>query len=110
MFGIWELIKKYYFALAREFHVDPIIYVGIHVVATPLFILAIAWLVRNYRKKKKITFPTIVTILIFNASNFYLVFFGKHIPWYIFTIIAVTTILSGYFSYHRTRKKMQIDS
>ena len=106
MFQIWELIKKYYTTLGRAYHVNPIIFVGIHVIATPIFILSVAWLVRNFRLKKDIILPIIVTTLVFNAANIYLVIFGRNIPWYIFTILAVTTIISGIFSFIKIKDKM----
>ena len=108
MAHIWKLIKEYYLTLGSTYHVNPGIFVGIHVVATPLFILSGAWLIHNYHKKKNIIFPVIVTIFIFNTANIYLVIFGKDIPWYIYTILAVTTFISGYLSYMRIRGKMKM--
>lgn len=107
MFQIWELIKKYYITLGRAYHVNPIFFLGIHAVATPIFILSVAWLVSNSHMKKDIILPVIVTTLVFNAANIYLVIFGRNIPWYIFTILAVTTIISGYFSYIKIKSKMK---
>ncbi len=104
---VWEGIKKYYTTLGENYHVDPIIFVGIHVVATPLFIAAVAWLIRNYRQKKSIVWPAIVAVFIFNAANIYLVILGKNIPWWIYAILTTTTILSGYFSYKKVQKKMR---
>ena len=106
---VWESIKKYYMTLGDSYHVDPIIFVGIHVVATPLFIAAVAWLISNYRKKKSIFLPAIVAVLIFNAANIYLVIMGRNIPWWIYTILGATTILSSYFSYKKVRKKINAE-
>jgi hypothetical protein len=33
----WETIKNYYITLRERYEVDPLLFVGIHVVATPLF-------------------------------------------------------------------------
>lgn len=104
---IWESIKEYYTTLGESYHVDPIIFVGIHVAATPLFIAAVAWLVSNYKKKKSILWPAIVAVFIFNAANIYLVIVGKNIPWWVYAILGSTTILSGYFSYKKVRTKMK---
>ena len=106
MESIWQSIKNYYTSIGRAFHVDPVIFVGIHVIATPLFILCAGWLVNNYRRKKDIVVPAIVTVFIFNAANIYLVIFGKNISWWVYTILAVTTVMSGYFSYKKIRKKI----
>lgn len=106
MQNIWEVIKNYYFTLGKNYHVDSAIFLGIHVAATPLFLIAAAWLVKNYRQKKSILLPVIVAVLIFNAANIYLVIAGKNIEWWIYTILAATTIVSGYFSYKKIHKKI----
>ena len=107
MQSVWKFIKEYYSKIGINYNVNPVIFVGIHIVATPLFILAVSWLISRYHKKKDIVFPAIITVFIFNAANIYLVFFGKGIPWYIYTILAITTLISGYFSYVKIRKKIR---
>ncbi len=107
MQNIWEAIKKYYTTLGESYHVDPLIFVGIHVIATPLFVIAVAWVIKNYRCKKPMVLPVFVAVLIFNAANIYLVIFGRNIPSWIYTILLVTTLLTGYFSYKKVRKKMK---
>lgn len=106
MQNIWQAIKNYYTILGKNYHVDPVIFLGIHVVATPLFLLAVAWVVKNLRQKKSILVPVIVAALIFNAANIYLIIAGKNIQWWIYAILAVTTIVSGFFSYKKIHKKI----
>ncbi len=103
---MWELIKEYYISIGKKYQVDPIIFVGIHIIATPLFIAAVAWIVRNYKKKKSIFIPAVVAAFIFNAANIYLITFGKNIPVWIYIIIGTTTIISGYFSVKKIQHKM----
>ena len=55
--------------LGTNYHVDPLIFFGIHIVATPLFMLTVVWLIKNYRQKKSIALPLIFLLLIFNAAN-----------------------------------------
>ncbi len=104
MRNIWHTIKNYYVTIGKNYHVDPIIFLGIHVVATPLFILCVAWLIKNYRQKRSIILPAALSVVIFNASNFYLILFGKNIPWWLYTIVGITTITSAYFSYKKNKK------
>lgn len=106
MQNIWEAIKKYYISLGENYHVDSIIFLSIHVIATPLFVLSAAWLVKNYRQKKSILWPVILSFFIFNAANIYLVISGKNIPWWIYAILVFTTILSTWLSYKKIRKKI----
>ena len=93
----WEAIKNYYLALGKSYEVNPFIFLGIHIIATPLFLLSVGWLLKNYRKKKDIILPAAACVLIFNAVNIYLVLFGKNIPWWVYATLAATTILSSYF-------------
>jgi hypothetical protein len=103
---MWEAFKNYYISIGNKYHVDPVIFLGIHVVATPIFIFAVAWLVKRYKKKQSIILPAITSVFIFNAANIYLVLFGKNIPWYIYSILAITTIITGYFSFLKIKKKL----
>lgn len=105
-----ESIKEYYILLGNKYHVDPVIFVGIHVVATPLFIAAVAWIVRNSRQQKSILVPALTAAFIFNAANIYLIIFGKNIPFWIYLIIGVTTVISSYFSIKKIKKKIHASS
>ena len=109
MENIWKSIKNYYITLGRNYHVDPLIFFGIHVVATPLFMLTVAWLIKNCRQSKSIAWPLIFSLLIFNAANIYLVIFGKNIPLWVYFVLAITTIISGYFTYKKIHKKINED-
>lgn len=104
---MWESIRHYYTIIGEKYHVDPVIFVGIHVIATPLFIMAVAWIVRNAKRKKSIFIPGITSAFIFNAANIYLVFFGKNIPVWIYLIIGTTTIITSYFSIKKIRHKIK---
>jgi hypothetical protein len=104
---MWNAIKNYYETIANNYDVNPFIFIGIHVIATPLFILSVAWLVKNYKHKKNIILPIIISVFIFNAANIYLILFGKNIPWYIYFILAITTIISGFFSYLKIKRKLK---
>jgi len=103
---VWESVKNYYTTIGLKYHVDPVIFVGIHVVATPLFIAAVAWIVYNHKKNKFILLPSLVAAFVFNAANIYLIIFGKNIPYWIYLVIGSTTVISSYFSIQKIRKKM----
>ena len=77
---IWEFIKEHYVHIAGTYGVDPAIFIGIHVVVTPIFILSVSWLIRNYRSGKDTLLPAIVTIILYNIANVFIVICGKNIP------------------------------
>ena len=103
---MWDAIKEYYTTIGNKYHVDPVIFLGIHIVATPLFIFASAWIVKKYKKKKSIFLPAVTSVLIFNAANIYLILFGENIPWYIYFILALTSIITGYLSILKIKNKL----
>ena len=104
----WNVIVDYYSTLGKKYHVDPIIFVGIHVVATPLFLFAGWWIFYNMRKKKSLVIPIIIATIIFNSANIYLVISGKNIPFWIYIILAITTIISSYFTFKKFKKKKSV--
>jgi len=103
---MWEAIKFYYTTLGLKYNVDPAIFVGIHIVATPLFIATVAWIITNHKKKRSIFIPSLVAAFVFNAANIYLIIFGNNIPSWIYLIIGATTLISSYFSIVKIRNKM----
>ena len=107
MQSIWEAIKNYYITLGENYKVNPLIFLGIHVVATPLFIASVAWLIHWYKQKREIILPIIISFLVFNSANIYLVIFGKNIPLWIYALLLITTLISSYFSYKKIRNKMK---
>lgn len=102
----WESIKSYYITLGERYSVDPILFVGIHIVATPLFAAAVWWIVHNKKKGRSILLPSITAAFIFNAANIYLVLYGRNIPWWIYGIVGVTTLVSTYFTVRKIKKRI----
>ena len=104
--SLWNNIVEYYTVIGEKYHVNPIIFVGIHIIATPLFAAAASWIIYNRKNKKSILIPAVTAVFIFNAASIYLIIFGKAIPYYIYLIVAVSTLLSGFFAYRKIKKKM----
>ncbi len=102
----WQTIVNYYTAIGEKYNVDPIIFVGIHVVATPLFAAAVWWIIYNKKKKKPILLPSLVAIFIFNAASIYLIILGRDIPFYIYAIVGGSAIVSGYFTFIKIKKRI----
>ena len=102
----WKHLVDYFERIGRYHHVNPVIYVGIHFIATPLFATAVGWIFYNKRKKRSLTLPVCVAILLFNTSNLYLIFFGNKIPFWIYALAAISTIIGGYFTVKKIRKRM----
>lgn len=106
MQNILETIKYYYSSLAANYQVNPLIFMCIHFIGTPLFIICIGWVIKNYKQKKSLILPLSLSLLVYNVGNVYLIIYGKNIGWYIYVLIAATTIISGYFTYKKVRVNM----
>lgn len=104
---IWQTLKYYYTTLAINYQVDPIIFICIHLIGTPVLIVLISWLIRNYQQKKSMLLPGVFSLIVYNVGNFYIIISGKNIGWYIYAIIAATTIISAYFTYKNIRINMR---
>jgi len=107
MMGWWDAIVNYYKEIGERYSVDPVLFVGIHVIATPLFAAAVWWIIYNKKKHRSLLTPVVVATLIFNAANIYLIAVGKNIPWWIYAIVGGTTLISSYFTVKRVRKRLE---
>ncbi len=101
-----EAIKEYYTMLGEKYSVNPIVFLSIHVLATPPFLFCVAWLIKNIKKGTSILFPISFVLFFFNAANIYLVLVGKNIPVWIYTVIGLLTLFSGYVTYKKIKKKI----
>jgi hypothetical protein len=102
----WDAIVDYYKTIGEQYSVDPVIFVGIHIIATPLFAAGVWWILYNKKKGRSLVAPVVVSTLIFNAANIYLVAAGKNIPWWIYAILAGTTIISSYVTLKKVRRRL----
>jgi hypothetical protein len=105
MYDVWEAIKNYYITLGEKYSVNPIIFFGIHVAATPPFLASVGWIIKNIRDRESIVVPIVIALLFFNAANIYLIIAGKNIPFWIYIIIGATTLFSGYLTYKKIKNK-----
>jgi hypothetical protein len=102
----WDAIVTYYKTIGEKYQVDPVIFVGIHVIATPLFAAAVWWIIYNKKKKRSLVAPAVVAAFIFQAANIYLILYGKDIPWWIYAIVGTTAILSSYVTFKKVKTKL----
>ncbi len=102
----WQSIYNYYSTISSKYSVNPIIFISIHVVCTPLLMLVIWWLIRTKRQRKPIIIPILCGILLYNIANVYLIIVGKNIPLYIYLLLFVSTIYSGYLTVKKLKEKL----
>ena len=102
----WDAVVSYYKTIGEKYSVDPFIFAGIHVIATPLFAAAVWWIIYAKKRKQSLVLPVLVATFVFNAANLYLVIFGEGIPWWIYAVLLTTTLISGYFTVRKIKKRM----
>lgn len=104
--SIWQTIHDYYFAISIKYHVDPVVFISIHAVCTPLLLINIWWLVRTKKQNKPIIVPLLFAIVLYNIANIYLVVAGKNIPSYIYLMLIIFTLYSGYISIKKIKQQL----
>lgn len=104
--SLWQLIYDYYLAISTKYAVNPIVFISIHAVCTPLLLLNIWWLVRTKQQGKTVIIPMLCAIVLYNIANVYLVVVGKNIPIYIYLLLVAFTLYSGYISVKKIREKL----
>lgn len=108
MAEVIEIIKTWLWGLSESYGVNPVIFISIYVGATPFFLLSLAWLGNNFRKKKSLVLPIISTTLFYLSSYFYLFAVGKSIPVWVHTIIAVIIGVSTFLLIKKIRSKILV--
>ncbi|MCH8494612.1 MAG: hypothetical protein LAT57_03150 [Balneolales bacterium] len=111
MAGIWQQFISWFMSLGEPYGVNPVIFGSIYVGAIPFFWLAIAWLVRNIRRKKSVTAPVLMACLCASSSYIYLIIVGQNVPFWVYLIIfaligyAVWSTLSTLYKKMETEKE-----
>lgn len=99
---IWSL------ALGREYGVNPIIFGFIYVGTIPFFLVSMAWLYKNYQKKKSVILPSFCATGCFISSYLYLMVAGKNVPWWVFAAVIAMVAYGGYSTAMKARKKISV--
>ena len=106
MAELFEIAKLWLLGLGHQYGVDPLIFGGIYVGATPLFTLSIVWLVRNYRKEKSILLPSLLSVFFFISAYLYLIIEGENVPWWIYGLVLLMISYGGWTTVRLVRKKI----
>jgi hypothetical protein len=96
-------LKDWLLGLGAEYGVNPFVFAAIYVGAIPFFTLSIAWLVKNIRRGKAITFPVLSAGFFFVSAYLYLLVAGRNIPVWVYVFIAGLIV----FGVHSTLQKIK---
>lgn len=99
------------FKVARDYYgINPIIFIAIYLICTPVFYYSLFRTIRAIAGKKGR--DILIWSAIFLGANiapfFYVILFGKNIPWWVFVMIALLLsegIISLIMKVHQYRQK-----
>ena len=97
--SFWEYILK----IGENHNVDPRLFAILYVLSIPPYLGSMAWVVRNYRKKKSISLPFASTLFFFIMPSLYVLFFGRNVAWWVYVIVVVLVLQGAY----TVRKKVK---
>ncbi len=103
---MWQSLKDWFFSLGENYGVDPIVFGAIYVGAIPLFMLSIAWLVRNKRAGKSIVLPTLSAGICFVSAYVYLAIVGTNIPVWVWIFLGILIAYGVWSTIKSVREKI----
>jgi CHASE2 domain-containing sensor protein len=89
---MWDTFQHWFLGLGTKYGVNPIVFGSIYVGAIPLFMLSIAWLIRNRRRKKSVVLPVLAASCCFVSAYVYLILAGKNIPVWVYLFLAAMVV------------------
>ena len=98
---LFDMAREWFLSLGRKYGVNPIVFGSIYVGAIPFFLLSVAWLIRNLRRRRSAVLPALCASFCFISAYLYLLIAGKNIPVWVYLVLAV---VAGYGVYSTVRK------
>ncbi len=93
--------------LGEPYGVNPVIFGSIYVGAVPFFWLAIAWLVRNLRKRKPISGPVLMMSGCAISAYVYLIVVGQNVPLWVYVFIVAIIAYALYVTWKKVKVKRE---
>lgn len=101
----WQQVFEWFISLGEPYGVNPVIFGSIYVGAVPFFWLAIAWLVRNIRRKRSVTGPVLMACSCAVSAYVYLIIVGENVPLWVYGLIIAIIIYALYSVARKVKSK-----
>lgn len=101
----WQTVADWFFALATQYGVDPLIFGGLYVGAIPFFMFSAGWTVRNMRRNKSILWPGLAALVSFTAAYLYLFVAGDNLPFWMYACVIGVVSCGGVTAFRRIRDR-----
>ncbi len=102
---MWETFTEWFLSLGDQYGVNPIIFGSIYVGAIPFFMVSVARLVRNLRRRQSIVLPALSASFFFVSAYLYLLVAGHNIPLWVYGFLAVMIAYGIYATVRKIRRQ-----
>lgn len=108
MMHYFTLVKDYLMHQAELHQLNPWLFAFLYLLSKLLFLIFLGRAVKNLKNKKSFLLPLLFAALGYSLPYLYMVISGKNIPLWIFMVITVIYLFSGWSIYVKLRgAKMQ---
>lgn len=92
----FTIIKNYLFHQAYLHQVDPWLFGALYLLSKILFLIFLGWAIKKLRENRSILLPLLFAALGYSLPYLYLIIAGKNIPLWIYLVITLIYIFSGW--------------
>lgn len=92
----FNTIKDYLFQQANLHQVDPWLFGTLYLLSKILFLIFLGRAIKNLKEKSSILLPLLFAALGYSLPYFYLIIAGKNIPLWIYLVISLIYVFSGW--------------
>ena len=103
----WHTLKDWFLELGEKYHVNPFIFGGIYVGATPFFFASLYWTIRNLKNKKSIVIPALLTGFFFISAYLYLIIAGEDIQLWVYIFIGLMIVYGVYSTLGKIKAQLK---
>ena len=104
-----QAFVDWFLSLGEQYGVNPLIFGSIYVGAIPFFTLSIAWIVRNYRTGRSVTFPILAAGFFFVSAYLYLLVVGRNIPIWVYAMVVGLLAYGGWSTWRKVNAKIRAE-
>lgn len=100
-------IAEWFLSLGDRYGVDPFAFGAIYLGAVPFFMVSIAWIVRNLRRRRPIVLPVLSAGFFFLSAYLYLLVAGRGIPVWVSGVVVMLLGYGVYSTVMRIRRSVK---
>jgi CHASE2 domain-containing sensor protein len=104
---ILETLSSWFMGLGDQYGVNPFIFGAIYIGAIPIFTVSVAWIVRNYKKKRPITLPVLSASACFVSAYVYLMIAGENVPWWVYAVVIGMLVYGAWSTYNKVQNQIK---